>query len=52
MTVIILTRDARLTGFRIRSRDPRRRDIKAAVRRLMAGRPAPFEADAGRDERF
>ena len=35
MTVLILTSDARLTGFRIRSRSPLVRDVKAAVRALV-----------------
>lgn len=33
--VFIVVPDARLTGFLIRSRDPRVRDVKAAVRAIV-----------------
>jgi hypothetical protein len=33
--IVIFVPDARLVGFRIRSRDPRVRDIKAAVRAIV-----------------
>lgn len=36
IVTVILTPDARLTGYRIRIHDPRVRDIKAAVGALIA----------------